>query len=52
MLSISMQTFDLAALHSRSSQGHPWSGKVVKDFKNAYISLIIVLRGLACEANV
>ena len=49
-----MQTFDLAALHSRSSQGHPWSGKVphVVDFKNAYISLIIVLGGLACEANV
>ena len=34
-------------------QGHPQSVKVphIADFKGAYISLIIGLRGLQCETN-
>ena len=37
----------------RSIQGHPQSAKVlhVVDFKSACISIIIGLRGLACEAK-
>ena len=35
------------------TQGHPRSAEVthIKDFKSAYISLIIGPRGLQCEAN-
>ena len=35
------------------SQGHPWSAKVhhIADFKSAYISLVIGLRGLKYETN-
>ena len=45
MSSTSLETFDPEALHSDFNVSH------VADFESAYISLIIVPRGLAFETN-